>query len=661
MTQAPITPLNQAFSPATEADWRSLVEKALKGADFEKRLVAKTADGIRIQPLYARRDGATAIASQQAGQPWRVSARVDHPQTETASELALNDLTNGVDTLTLVFPGARSSRGFGVACETVDDLDAALKGVDLEMIRLRLDPAPAARIHAAMLTALTAKRGHDPKSLDIEFGMCPIGSLTNTGVLPAPWTYMAEKLSDAAKDLSARGFAGPFLTCDARPYHEAGASEAEELGAALAMGVCYLRALSDNGVATDDARRMLAFTLAIDADQFAGIAKIRALRRLWARIEEACGLEPLPVRINGESAWRMMSARDPWVNMLRTTMATFAAGVGGADTFTVLPYTMPLGLPDGFARRIARNQQTVLIEESNLWRVADPAAGSGGYEALTDEIAAAAWTAFQVIEAEGGIIESLTAGKLQHRIAQTQASRAADIATRKAPLTGVSEFPKLDLSPVDVLDVSDLPKRGAPTMKAGPAPETFAAMVDALAGGAQRNDVTGTASGAGVTADALPSIRQGEAFEALRDASDAHLDANGSRPTVFLAALGKVAQHTARSTWIKNLLAAGGIEAAAQAGFESVEAATDTFKESGLSIVCICSSDDVYAEMAVAAAKTLKAAGASQVLLAGRPGDLEAELKAAGVDGFVFAGQDMITLLSGLQADLGVAGRVSRA
>ncbi|MEO1398419.1 MAG: methylmalonyl-CoA mutase family protein, partial [Pseudomonadota bacterium] len=379
MTQADTTTFTEAFEKPTEADWHALVEKALKGGDFEKRLVSKTADGLRIEPLYPRREGASPIVSQMSGKPWRVSARVDHPDSATACEQALNDLTNGVDTLTLVFPGGKSSREFGVGCDTVDELDAALKGVDLSMIRLRLDPAPAARIHAAMVAALVAKRGYEPKALDIEFGMNPIGSLTTSGLLPAPWTYMAEKLSEAAVDLKSRGFVGPFVTCDTRAYHEAGASEAQELAAALAMGVCYLRALTNNGVAVDDACQMLAFTIAVDADQFAGIAKLRALRRLWARVEEASGATPKPVRINAETAWRMMSARDPWVNMLRTTMATFAAGIGGADTCTVLPYTSPLGLPDGFARRIARNQQTVLIEESNLWRVADPVSGAGGY------------------------------------------------------------------------------------------------------------------------------------------------------------------------------------------------------------------------------------------------------------------------------------------
>ncbi|MEL7048302.1 MAG: methylmalonyl-CoA mutase family protein, partial [Pseudomonadota bacterium] len=212
MTNAETATFTDAFELPSEADWRALVDKALKGGDFDKRLVSKTADGLRIDPLYPRRTGATPIASQTPGVPWRVSARVDHPDTDAAASLAMNDLMNGVDTLTIVFPDGCSSHGVGVGCETVDDLDAVLKDIDLSMIRLRLDPAPGARIHAAMVAALVEKRGLDAKTLDIEFGMCPVGSLTTSGQLPAPWTYMAEKLSDAATDLSSKGFTGPFLT-----------------------------------------------------------------------------------------------------------------------------------------------------------------------------------------------------------------------------------------------------------------------------------------------------------------------------------------------------------------------------------------------------------------------------------------------------------------
>lgn len=633
MTQPSPTPFTSQFPKATEADWRALVEKALKGADFEKRLVSKTADGLRIDPLYPRREGAQPVVSAHAGQPWRVSARVDHPDPAAANAQALEDLTNGVDTLTLVFAGSRSARGYGLdwldEVDPVDTLRPLFDKIDLTMIRLRVDPgcfnwsAPA-----SLVSSLATGNGIDDVGLDISFGLDPISTLMSHGRLKKPWDETARSLTLMMADLRARGFSGPFISVDLRPVHEAGCSEVQEVATALAVGVGYLRALTNNGLKADEAARHIAFLAPVDADQFLSIAKLRALRRVWARVLEASGISPVATRIDAETSFRMMSVRDPWVNMLRTTMATFTAGIGGADSLTVLPYTQAIGLPDGFARRIARNQQTILIEESNVWRVTDPAAGSGGIEALTDQLAEAAWDGFQEIEREGGIIASLEAGALQARIAGFAAKRAEDVAKRKAPLTGVSEFPILEQAPVEVLDVPAI---------AGPDNEAL------------------KIADADLTVTPLDVHRLGEAYEALRDAADAHLAATGKRPEIFSACLGKIAKHTARSTWIQNLMAAGGIVATQQPGFETAAETAAAFKASGAALAIIASSDDVYAEMAVDAAKALKSAGAQKVLLAGRPGDLEAALKAAGVDGFVFAGQDMVALLTALQSDLGVS------
>ncbi|MEQ8825566.1 MAG: methylmalonyl-CoA mutase family protein [Filomicrobium sp.] len=644
--------LTSGFDTVSEEAWRALVDKALKGGDFEKRLVSKTADGLRIDPLYDRQADAGKISRADAGHPWRLSARVDHPDRKVANEFALDDLTNGADSLTLVFPGSLSARGYGLDCETVADLDAVLADVGLDMITLRLDPAPAARVNAALVAALVDKRGLDPNVCKVDFGIDPIGNLASRGVMAGDWTTIAGRAADAASTLKAKGFAGPFLSCDIRPYHEAGASEVQELAIALSTGVAYLRALVDRGFSGEDAARALSFTVAVDADQFAGLAKLRAFRRLWARVEDASGITSAPMRINVESAWRMMSRVDPWVNMLRGTMATFTAGIGGADSMTVLPHTMALGLPDGFARRIARNTQSVLLEESSLFKVADPAAGAGGYEALTDEISAAAWSLFQDIEGNGGIVECLKSGSIQKDVSEMAAARAKDVARRKVQITGTSEFPLLGEGALEVLDVAANPDRGTP--KGGEAADTaFGDVVAALTAGKSRSDVL-PGPGATQQAEPLQSHRIGEPFEALRDKAERYKAAHGSYPQIFLASLGPIAAHTARSTWIKNLLAAGGIEALTSDGFAGPEEAVSAFQKSEAKIACICSSDELYGEMAANAATALKDQGAKRVLLAGRPGDLEAALTAAGVDQFVFAGQDMIDLLTGLQEQLGV-------
>src|SRR6185369_10649790 len=240
---------------------------------------------------------------------------------------------------------------------------------------------------------------------------------------------------------------------DGRVIHDAGGSEVQELAFVLAAGVAYLRAIEQAGVVLEDAQGMVYARLSADADQFLTLAKFRALRLLWARIEQACGLTPKPLFIAADTAWRMLTQRDAYVNMLRATMATFSAGLAGANAVTVLPHTLALGLPDPFARRVARNTQLVLLEESNLAKVSDPGAGSGGIETLTHQLCGAAWALFQEIENAGGAFAALEQNLIQRRVAATRASREQNIARRKEVLTGATEYPDLNDSYVAVLEV----------------------------------------------------------------------------------------------------------------------------------------------------------------------------------------------------------------
>ncbi|WP_430910470.1 methylmalonyl-CoA mutase family protein [Methylobacterium sp. sgz302541] len=605
-------PLADLFDEPTRERWLALVDGALKGGDFEKRLVSKTADGIRIEPLYEA--AAPATQPVRAPGPWKVSQRVDHPDLEVAHELALSDLEGGADALTLVFSGAPAARGYGLTARTVDELDAALNGVMLPLISLRLDAGGAGLEAAALVKALAEKRGDALADLDLDLGIDPIGTLAATGSLGAVWSEIAPKLGALLSEFDAAGFAGRALLADGRPYHEAGAGEAAELGAVLATAVAYLRALESAGHDLARARDAVGVLLVADSDEFLTVAKFRAMRRLWARMEAACGLDPRPLRLHAETAWRPMTRRDPFVNILRATMAACSAGLGGADGVTALPYTQTLGLPDAFARRVARNSQIVLIEESNLARVSDPAAGAGGFEALTEQLAEAGWAAFQAIEAEGGIVSSLSVGKLQRRIADTRETRARNLATRREALTGATEFPFLAEKPVTVLDVA-------------PIGDT---------------SVSGFGSGAAVACDPLPSQRLAVPFEALRDASDAFLAKAGRRPQVFLANLGPMAAFNTRATFAANAFAAGGIEALSNEGFSDAEAVARAFTASGAPLACLCSSDAVYETHGADAARALKAAGAGTVYLAGRPSDA---LKEAGVDTFLYAGCDLLALL----------------
>ena len=600
------------FAPATHEDWRKLVDVALKGAPFEK-LVGKTYDGLKIEPIYPRARGAAPIAGRPAGWPWQLMQRIDHPDAAQANVQAVHELENGASGLTLVFAGANGAYGFGLE-PTAEAVEKVLEGIFVDAgISIELELGPQSRMAAIHVAEYVKRKGLDPAACDIRFGLDPLGACAVWGSSPYSWPEIVPAVTRAIKGLAEIGFKGPFAAADGRVMHDAGGSEVQELAFVLADGVAYLRALEQAGVDLEDARGMVYARLSADADQFLTMAKFRALRLLWARIEQACGLRPKPIYIAAQTAWRMLTQRDPYVNMLRATMATFSAGLGGANAVTVLPHTLALGLPDPFARRVARNTQLVLLQESNLAKVSDPAAGSGGIESLTRQLCEAAWALFQEIENAGGTFAALEQNLIQRRVAATRASREQNIARRKEVLTGATEFPNLHEFQVAVLDAKPvvLPPYGE----------------------------------AKFNFDALGPMRLAEPFEALRDRSDRILENKGTRPKIFLANLGTAADFTARATFAKSFFETGGIEALDTHGFTDPAAVGAAFRDSGAALACLCSQDKIYAELAVPAAKALQAAGAKHIYLAGRPGEQEAALRAAGVEDFFFAGVDVLAML----------------
>ncbi|MEU2787915.1 methylmalonyl-CoA mutase family protein [Streptomyces sp. NPDC007100] len=618
--QSPELPLAAAFADADREQWQRLVEGVLRksgaaeatGAAAEDALATALQDGIRIRPLYTADDApAAAAATGRPGFPpfvragraqgstvagWDVRQRHALADPRRANEAVLADLENGVTSLWL----AIGDGGVPVA-----DLATALDGVYLDLAAVALDAGADFAAAAEAFFGVCEGKGVAPSETAGGLGADPLGLVARTG--------RADDLAghlEAAAGL-ARRCAGEAprlraLAVDALPYHEAGGSAAEELGCSLATGVAYLRELTAAGLGVEAACGQLEFRYAATADQFLTIAKLRAARRLWSRVAEACGAAPAAraQRQHAVTSTVMMTRRDPWVNMLRTTVAGLSAGVGGADAVTVLPFDDALGLPDAFARRIARNTQSILLEESHLSKVIDPAGGSWYVERLTDELARAAWGWFQEIEAAGGQAAAFASGMVGERLASTWRKRSADLAHRREPVTGVSEFPFLAEPPVE--------REPAPVPAGG----------------------------------GLPRVRRDEAYEALRARSDAHLAATGSRPKAFLAALGLAAVHTARATFASNLLQAGGIEPVHDPVSVDAESAAEAFRASGAGIACLCSSDALYAEQAEDVAAALKAAGARQVLLAGKPGERREAYERAGVDAFVFAGCDAVGVLT---------------
>jgi methylmalonyl-CoA mutase len=591
------------FPDATREQWQHLVEGVLRksgkdvsGSAAEEALSTALEDGLRTRPLYTARD-----AAPDAGLPgFAPYVRGGRPEGNTGGGwdlrqrhtvggdgVVLADLENGVTSLWLVL---------GEGGIPVSELGRVLDGVYLDLAPVVLDAGDQVEAAARELMRVYDERGVAHDTVRGNLGGDPLGHEARTGQALdfASVVPLARLCAERYPGLRA-------FTVDALPYHEAGGSAAQELGCSLATGVAYLRALTEagagsTGLTVEQATAQLEFRYAATADQFLTIAKLRAARRLWARVTEVCGAPGAQVQ-HAVTSPVMMTRRDPWVNMLRTTIATLAAGVGGADAVTVLPFDHALGLPDAFARRIARNTSTILIEESHLARVIDPAGGSWYVERLTDELAHAGWEFFQRIERAGGQAAALRSGQIERDLAETWQARSGRLAKRREPVTGVSEFPNL----------------AEPAVEREPAPEP-------PSGG-------------------LPRVRRDEAYEALRARSDAHLAATGSRPRIFLAALGPAAAHTARLTFASNLFQAGGIE----------PVTGGTFEESGATEVCLCSSDAVYEEQAAEVSARLKAAGAAHVFLAGRPGDHP------GVDGHVFAGCDAVAVLSATLDRMGVS------
>lgn len=578
------------FPPATAAQWQELVRGVLaKSGASPDQLATTTYDGIQIAPLYTALDqagftGLPGVAPFVRGaRPegnistgWDVRTRHSGSDAAAINRAILTDLENGVTSIWLA-----------VAPE---DLPAALDGVLLDLAPIVLDGGSG----ADALLALNEQRGIPDSAVIGNLGFDPLGHAARTGT-PADLSGVAAAASYARRYPRLR-----TMVVDALPYHEAGGSDAQELGASIATALAYLRALTDAGLGVELAASQLEFRYALTADQFAGIAKLRAARRLWARVGEVLGVAT-PQRQHAVSSSVMLTRRDPWVNMLRGTIACFAAGVGGADAVTVAPFDAAVGADTGFSRRVARNTQSILLDESHVAGVIDPAGGSWYVESRTDELARRAWEVFTELERGGGIEAELASGAFAERLAQTWAKRTANIRTRTDPITGVSEFPNLTEKP---LDRAPLPARPS--------------------GG-------------------LPVHRYAEDYEALRDRSDAILAQTGARPTVFLATIGPVAAHTARSGFAGNLLQSGGIDTPSAGATTSNDEIVAAYQASGATIACVCGTDRAYADAAESLAAALKSAGATRVLLAGARNEAYPS-----VDEFLYRGCDALAVLHGI-------------
>lgn len=464
-TASSALPLAAEFPPASESDWRKRVEAVLKGADFEKRLYSTTADGIAIAPLHSAGEAFEVRRPKQS--PWTVMQRVDHPDSAKANAQALDDINHGATGLELVFAGAASAYGFGLAAPGARGIQRLLADIRIDAIEICVAAGPHGAQAAEALAQWIATQPVDPERLRLSFGLDPIGSGAVHDKVDADFAGMLQK---SVKSLRDQHFTGPFAEASGAVWHNAGASEVQELAFATATGVAYLRAL--DRLDDDHLKRAVTLTFAADQDMFVTLAKFRAAWLLWSRILTASRLPADAITIRGETSWRMMAALDPHTNILRTTAAVFGAALGGADQITVLPFSLAQGLPDEFARRIARNTQTVLQEESQLWRVSDPASGAGYVEHLTRSLCERAWTLFQDIEKQGGIVAAIGSGRIAALIAEKRQEKLDRIAAKAETIIGVTAYkPARETTP----SIEDVPRKGAPAQRLAQAFETAGA------------------------------------------------------------------------------------------------------------------------------------------------------------------------------------------
>lgn len=542
-------------------------------SDVWSALTRATLDGIPVAPIGQQADLealATSGRPQRSG-AWDVRTQVEVVDDKAANEAILQDLENGATSVLLHLDQ-----------DTAHDWATVLDGVLLDLAPVVLD-RPSAEQVEAFAGFLEGAEGALHPATNLSFDLQTLEMLV----------HPVRQDGATARDLFAPVVRRAFqvgvraLVVDGTALHDRGASDAQELGWVIATGAAYLRLLADEGFTVEQSARMIEFRLAATDEQFPTIAKLRAARRLWARVLEASGVgSDEQMALHGVTSRPMTSRRDPWVNMLRGTIAAFAAGVGGADAVTVVPFDEPLGLPDTFGRRIARNTSSLLIEESHVATVTDPAGGSYAVEKLTDDLAVAGWAELGRIEEAGGALTDAARAGVVERVETVAAARDAQVADRSRPLTGVSEFPNL---------AETLPERE-------PRPQRAV-------------------------------HHYGWAYEDMRSAP-------ADRPA-FLATMGPVAAHTARATFATNLFAAGGVAVEAAGATDSVEAVVEAY--AGQPVVCLAGTDAAYADWGGELVTALRAAGATYVVLAGKPGERTVtdvdDSCAMGVDALGFLGR----------------------
>jgi methylmalonyl-CoA mutase len=679
------TSIPNAFAPVSRDEWRAKVEADLRGKPLSV-LSTELEPGVTLQPLYTAADLPAQAAAfpglppfTRGGQPlgtagagWSVCQEYSDPRMEVAGAMLKADLDNGADAVWV-----RMACDAGVRVLTAGDVETVLAAVDLRRHGVHLEAQSDVLLVSAALFAVAEVRGVPLGELRGGLGADPLATLAETGTLPDGYEAAARTMVELARFCDKNAGGVKAVCASTRPYSDAGATATQELAYALATVAEYMRRLMGGGLGADAAARQITLSMSVSSDFFAQIAKLRAARTLFAKVTAAFGASASAqtTTLHARTASFNKTRRDPWVNMLRATTETAAAAIGGADSVATGAFDELCGPSDAFARRVARNTHVVLRDESHLSRVADPAGGSWFIESLSDTLAREAWTLFQSIEAKGGMRAALGNGWVHTALEAGASAQRAAIATRRTAVVGVNEFPNLAEEPVtrDAVSLDDVEgELGNPFGRGTPDDRQQRLM--ALARAARGTSEAGTLVPAAISAtlagvdmmtlgtmlrDGFPSLHieplarwhVADAWEALRDDSDAALAHGGQRPRAFLAQLGPIPEHKARGMWTANLLAAGGIESAENEGFADASAALAAYD--GSPIVVLVGKDERYDD-AVELSDAFRKAGAKLIAVAGKVPDKQEQYRAHGVDAFLYAGADALETLTKLHAELEV-------
>lgn len=700
--------LLEEFAPPAPGQWRAEAEKLLKGVPFEKKMLTRLPEGITLQPIYETapqefcRDlpgqGSRVRGGKASGylaEGWRVSQELPYGLPEEFNEAARHDVARGQTEVHLILDAAgRAGRdpddagpgevgACGTSISTVRDVTVALRELDWSKVSLCVAPGANGLAVGMLLRGWAERVGVDRAKLRGAVLFDPVSEYARTGKVPVAVEWLLEEVATLAGAM-AKEFPGMrSVGVDAMVVHEAGGHGVQELAYAVALGTMYVRELVKRGMTPEGAAKALQFGFAVGPNFFAEMAKLRAARILWTRVVEVFGVDPkaAPMAIHARTALRDKTRLDPYTNMLRTTTEAMSAVLGGCTSLHVGPYDEVFQVPDGFSRRIARNTQIILDEECGLGRVIDPAGGSWFVESLTAELAERAWKQFQEMERAGGLLAVLRGGGFQREVAGAAEERAKALGTRRETMIGVNNFPNSrdEFGPDRIPDYKAIRERRAREVARrrtsgepaddrvvlealGQVADTgwegrFAAGVAAALHGATLGELTRAfraGAPAGEAIEAMPMRRTAWMYEVLRMAA-ARAKAAGQGPRLLQVNLGPSRTYRARADWTTNFFQVAGIEVDAAREFTEVEEAVEAVREARVRVVVMCGTDESYRSWVPELARRCKGLeSAPKVIVAGAPGELEAEWRGAGVDDFVHVRVPHHAFVTGLLREMGV-------